>query len=208
MAVKNTTTLTSKNLVKAREMLLEATSLLDSYNIRYHLEGGTLLGIVRDKDLLPWDHDIDISIPSSFATALIKLRYKFLLQGYKISVRRSKENIGPFRKGEYILFKIKPLMAYLIKSVVPSYDCIVLDVFVKKSDPNYTYWQAANKVMRVENKHYSSYDEVIFMGHQLKTPNNYNDYLTAKYGNWSVPVKEWDCSINELTIVTPEKDKL
>lgn len=204
MGSKNSTTLTSKNLVKARQMLLQATSLLDSFNIRYHLEGGTLLGIVRDKDLLPWDHDIDISIPSEFANTLMSLKFKFLLQGYKISVRRSKENAGPFIKGEYMLFKIKPLMAYLIKSIVPSYDCVVLDIFVKKSDSSYTYWQAANKIMRVENRHYSSYDEVVFMGYHLKTPNHFKDYLTAKYGDWSIPVKEWDCSINELTIVTDE----
>ena len=52
-----------RNIVAARKMLISVAELLDKNSILYHLEGGTLLGIVRDKDLLPWDNDIDISIP-------------------------------------------------------------------------------------------------------------------------------------------------
>ena len=54
--------LTEKNLETARELLLRAVRVLDEAGIRYHLEGGTLLGLVRDGDLLPWDHDVDISV--------------------------------------------------------------------------------------------------------------------------------------------------
>jgi lipopolysaccharide cholinephosphotransferase len=42
---------------------------------------------------------------------------------------------------------------------------------------------------------------VLFHGVHLKVPHQYKDYLTKKYGDWSVPVKEWDCAVNELTIV-------
>jgi len=34
-------------------------------------------------------------------------------------------------------------------------------------------------------------------------PNAYRDYLTEKYGDWSVPVKEWDCAVDERTLVEP-----
>ncbi len=30
-------------------------------------------------------------------------------------------------------------------------------------------------------------------GVKLTAPYNYKDYLTAKYGDWSEPVKEWHC---------------
>ena len=48
-------------------MLFYFTDFLTKHRINYFLEGGTLLGIVRDGDLLPWDHDVDISIDYSDA---------------------------------------------------------------------------------------------------------------------------------------------
>jgi lipopolysaccharide cholinephosphotransferase len=44
------------------EQLEWITKLLDKYKINYMLDSGTLLGIVRDKKLIEWDKDIDISI--------------------------------------------------------------------------------------------------------------------------------------------------
>ncbi len=40
----------------------ETINILKKNNIKYWLCQGTLLGIIRDKDLIPWDHDIDIAI--------------------------------------------------------------------------------------------------------------------------------------------------
>ena len=48
-------------------MLFYSTDFLTKHGIKYFLEGGTLLGIVRDGDLLPWDHEVDISIDYSDA---------------------------------------------------------------------------------------------------------------------------------------------
>lgn len=78
---------------------------------------------------------------------------------------------------------------------------MVLDVFVKTDDSLHTYWQAMEKVMRVDKKFYSSFETVQYLGHALKVPNQFRDYLTQKYGDWSVPVKEWDCGENELTVM-------
>ena len=36
--------------------------ILESYNIRYWLEGGSLLGAVRNGDIIPWDSDVDIGV--------------------------------------------------------------------------------------------------------------------------------------------------
>lgn len=36
--------------------------ILDEHKIQYWLCHGTLLGVIRDKQLIPWDHDIDIAV--------------------------------------------------------------------------------------------------------------------------------------------------
>jgi hypothetical protein len=41
----------------------EATKALEQANIAYYVCHGALLGLVRDKAFIPWDHDIDICIP-------------------------------------------------------------------------------------------------------------------------------------------------
>lgn len=195
--------LTNKNLSSARKVLFEFTALLDEKNIPYHLEGGTLLGITRDQDLLPWDYDVDISIPQSFVSQLLKLKLALLMRGYRMSVRKSKLSSGPIQKGDYSIIKIKPVRDYYLQWLKPSHveNFVVLDVFVKTNDATHTYWQAKGKVMRVDKKFYQSFETIRYLDHTLKVPNFYKDYLTEKYGDWSVPVKEWDCGKNELTIV-------
>lgn len=45
------------------EMLIEIDSFCRTHNIRYILAFGTLLGAIRHKGYIPWDDDVDISMP-------------------------------------------------------------------------------------------------------------------------------------------------
>jgi len=45
------------------EMLIEFDALCTQHNLRYWLDAGTLLGAVRHGGFIPWDDDIDISMP-------------------------------------------------------------------------------------------------------------------------------------------------
>lgn len=194
--------LTKKNLKRARRMLFDTVDYLDKHKIVYHLEGGTLLGIARDGDLLPWDHDVDISIFVDDAERFMSNLWFFYSKGYKISFRRSSSTIGPFVKGQLCLFKIKRFIPSLIKFFYPWYSefYIVLDIFVKAKDETYTYWQAQGKLLKVESKYYETFETIDYQNEKLKVPNCYRGYLIQKYGDWSVPVKEWECGKNEGTI--------
>ncbi|PVD29224.1 hypothetical protein C0Q70_11821 [Pomacea canaliculata] len=45
-----------------RETARYVFEILDKENVRYWLEGGSLLGAARNGDIIPWDYDVDIGI--------------------------------------------------------------------------------------------------------------------------------------------------
>lgn len=52
-----------KNFSKCSiESLVEVSKVFETLQIEWWIDQGSLLGIVRDKKFLPWDHDIDIGI--------------------------------------------------------------------------------------------------------------------------------------------------
>lgn len=195
--------LTNKNQRIANQMLLDTAVLFDQHNIIYHLEGGTLLGIVRDQMLLPWDHDIDISIPESEVEKALKA-LKHLPFKYRFSFRKKTDLSNIFGLNSVRILKVKLRSVSLLSKIFPfvfRHDNVVLDIFVKFQVEEYVYWQAAKKTMRVDKKFYTSFEKISYNGYTFKVPNSYREYLTEKYGDWSVPIKTWDCSKDEKTIV-------
>ena len=59
--------------------------LLNTNNIHYWLCHGTLLGIIRDKKLIPWDHDIDVAV---WKDNNLKKKFEFLMKKKKFFIKR------------------------------------------------------------------------------------------------------------------------
>ncbi len=190
------TPLKGKKRQQATELLLTVTDILDSNNIPYHLEGGTLLGLARDGQLIPWDTDIDISICSDRFPAAISALKQLKKSRWRVKTRAMKENGICWNADSPRIIKIKNRHPYL--PVLPGDLC--LDIFIKYSDKQYTYWKAGEHIMRVKRAFYQGFDTVTFMNRELKTPCHYQQYLSLKYGNWKTPQQNWHFS-NEGTII-------
>ena len=58
------------NKISKESILILVIELLNSHNINYWVTDGTLLGIIRENRLLPWDSDIDIGLWKSEVSRL------------------------------------------------------------------------------------------------------------------------------------------
>ena len=57
-------TLLRQAQLRMLNILLEVDKICRKNNLSYWIDYGTLLGAVRHKGYIPWDDDIDISMPS------------------------------------------------------------------------------------------------------------------------------------------------
>lgn len=70
------------------QQLYELTELLDEGDVEYWLNSGSLLGIVREGQLLESDTDIDIAIPRDAMSAFEHILPAITRTGYKYQPRR------------------------------------------------------------------------------------------------------------------------
>jgi len=189
--------------ITAEKLMLTLCKMLNKRKIPYVLEGGTLLGIIREQRLLPWDNDVDLTITEDSLEDILKLRKFIWLAGYRTRVRTNNKDQGPCKKNSVRLMKVQTRKYVITKGFN------LLDIFVKtKSDGKY-FWTVGRKdpvLKSVEAHFYENLTTINFKNTELSIPRDYEDYLTARYGDWRTPVKEWDFQKDDKALVN-QKDK-
>ena len=116
------------------EMLLEIDRICKVHDIKYSLDGGTLLGAVRHKGFIPWDDDIDIIMLRSeyarFRRACKKDldTERFFLQDYTTD----KE----YRWGYAKLRRLDTSFIRLGQEHLKQHDGVFLDIFAVDNVPD------------------------------------------------------------------------
>ncbi len=187
--------LEGENLKEAEHLLATAIPIFEACHVAYWLEGGTLLGIRREQRLLPWDDDLDISMMQQELSKLATLLTALKKAGYRIRIRRFETDSPFFKKGDIRMLKIRNKRFFgLLKGKV------CLDVFVKYAHEQKAYWEIANKTKAVPTAFYASLKKIEFKGAQYNIPEQTDDYLTYRYGDWQTPVQDWDTSKDDKAL--------
>ena len=183
-------------------MLRKICRSLDRAGIPYLLEAGTLLGVIRENRLLPWDNDLDITVTREHEERLLKSLWRLRLRGYLVRVKHYDRDLACFKKGDVRIIKVKHINLFTrVKKD------ILLDIFLKKRVGDEYHWTVGLKppvLKAVPHRFYSELSRVNFAGYNFSVPADCEGYLEEHYGkDWRIPVKEWDfrtsdCSVREI----------
>lgn len=172
----------------ARRMLNDTATILNAAGIRYFLDAGGLLGIVREGDLIPWDHDLDLLMPASELQKLQKTFLRFRMRGWRVSTDSTMPADGPgWKQGDLRCIKIRNRNAIFFGR-----GRMVMDVSMLYEADGY-YWRCAmGKMWRIPKKYCDRSRTLDFGGQQIQVPDYTEDYLQFIYGDWKTPRETYD----------------
>lgn len=237
--------------LRMTEMLVFIDKVCTKYNLRYWMDGGTLLGAARHDGFIPWDDDADVCMPLEdflkFKEILKKesLSDEFVLQSIENDKNYLRsENWGVLRdtKSEYIQnsrfhnglkyrglqVDVMPMVAGVnpkLKQISNWLQTHLVNAFVISPKVPYRFGLLWAKVWRRILGHivnplfraikcsktkdfyvedfgilFTDYHKIsniyplrklIFEGHELNAPQNYDEFLKEEYPDWeTVPPME------------------
>lgn len=193
-------TLTNEDDIKIiYQMLYDIDKILTINNVIYYIDGGTLLGAVRNNGIIPWDDDGDICIFKHDENKFLNLKLQFLNMGYKIVKYWGGYKIYPingkdikyenanweWNDGENMKSVDKPIhkFPFVDVSIVSEKNNVVNYVNELMKD-NYS------KCYHLEED-LNNLKKYEFNGFTLIGPKNPNPYLDRCYGsNWNTVGKQ------------------
>jgi len=189
--------LVGKHARIAERMMQRITRILEKNNIPYILEAGTLLGVVRENRLLPWDNDVDITITRQYEEQLIASIRQIRRLGYKVRIKRYDRDLKYFKKGEVRIVKIKHFTLPFFQSDMN------VDIFLKRLVNEEYYWTVGvhKPVLKsVPRRFYEELGKLTYKGKTYSVPRDYKGYLTEHYGDWQTVVKEWNFKFDDKSV--------
>jgi phosphorylcholine metabolism protein LicD len=163
------------------QLMRDVHDLFEKHTIFYWIEGGTLMGAVRHKGLIPWDDDLDIAIKEADASALEDLEDTLEKLGYGLQ----KCFLG------YRIFLREGLPMQWVNPHNPDYQnlrypCIDIFVFKREGERYISAFEACRTIWPKDWFNAADVESrqlYTFGNFQVWGPRNPEDYLNRFYGN-------------------------
>ena len=175
---------------RMKDMLLKTIDILNKNGFKYWLEAGTLLGIMRDGDLIQWDYDADLGIPADTADEIMKLRLDFL-PNYLIKRRRVQT---PWLPGDMRVIKVKTPWEKIRQINFH------VDLFCVYPVKNKYRWVDSDALKHVDRKYYDTLSTIEWEGRTINIPNHAEEYLSLRYGNRQIPKQNYNAGLHDGAI--------
>ena len=151
------------NLEAMHRNLLDFKGAMDRQNIPFVFIFGTLLGVVRDGDLIKTDTDVDLACFTEDHLKMLPVIEELEIRGFYIPDRNE-----------------CPLHDHFFMRDDEKIEVWWFD----KLDGERIY----NYKVRYDSKYFDTLEEIGFLGEKWKIPGSPREFLTITYGeNWTVP---------------------
>lgn len=192
--------LKGKNGVIALELLDNVADVFDKFGVRYWLDFGTLLGIVREDRILPWDTDMDISVMEEDQDKVASLVLPELKRrGYRTYTRVYKQDDEVLPQGRVRAFRARNNRLGFLRGYVK------IDIFVMYEKDNFLYWYELGAKHKVPANTLQQFDTIKFNGREYTKPKDHDAHLTYHYGDWRTPNKEFDSRVDNFRTLSDPK---
>ena len=181
-------------LFTIRNMLKDVNILFGNAHITYWMDGGTLLGAVRHKDVIPWDDDADLAILDKDENKLLSLQPELYKMGYGLTSFWGGYKIYPLNGINIKYYNRNWKWGEQSKDIEENetfnYKYPFIDIFFVNKEKN-QYQFSNDKVKRTWPNYYHNEMDLFplkkykFNNFELMGPNNPIPYLDRSYG------KDW-----------------
>ena len=188
----------SDSLTKQTKVLLATVEILDVLKYEYFLCNGTLLGIIRDSQLIPWDIDLDIGVGHEIDKD--RLCAEFVNRGYELDdygagsnylALKSKDVKVDFnffypRDQELVTLWQVPRQGFIPQKIISSLRLLHLPLKLFK-------WCWTLEGYALPTNQTLPVSEIEFQGRTVKVPANPEEVLAYTYGKtWRVTKKDYN----------------
>ena len=170
-----------KTMILAREILLFIIEILASEGIRYFVDHGTLLGLVRDGDIISWDDDIDFSIHSDDLEKVVMCMSRNIKK-FPLS--------NELEWGAHLKYNQENKPCSITLSFDNNSKSDIKQFPISITANYFVDGLAIQTVTYAPEDHFKQCEYIMYKGRKISVPYKYELYLEYHYGEWKQPKKD------------------
>lgn len=169
----------SETLEFGHSVIKEINALAVELSLPVVVDFGTLLGLVRDGRIIPWDDDIDFAAPVDVADQVKQLLLLFV-QNNRSGVEWTIQALSDAQGS---------VSAFLLNFTDPkqSITSFTTSFSLRKNDKGKALHLPSLGMWYAPQKHFEGYESITWQGTKILVPVAVDEYLTFQYGDWHTP---------------------
>lgn len=205
------------------------SELLQDLSVVYWIDSGSLLGLMREGDLMPHDHDIDLGVWVDSHDVLMRHRLGFRRVGYKVRVFKYggqpykiqliAGSVNGARNIDINFFRVHNEYAWCPQHIRRP-GAVRHAVFWRY--PLEWYWRTMRPSVSIDRYPWMQMRELwtwwiprrffddcfVEASTGLSIPGDWEQYLSFRYGDWRVPKRDWDLTRDDRGLQSFPPDEL